>query len=462
MPIVYGGAIYGIGGGGGGSGGGISGGTANRLTIWTGASSVTSHPGLGADAATGALTIGAQSDVVPVTLRAYSSGTSHIAQWQTAVNEALGYISHTGGLGAPSLASLAGSDLAVSATAPAATTGASQAGKSVTITASPAVASTDTAGAAAGGSVTITAGAAARYTSGNANGGDINLTAGAGIGTGTSGRVITAASGVQIGSLYKNYYGGSPAWGLFWEYSGVLQFGLKQGAPRLGANTALAWESGSDVTLVGSDDLYLYRDAARTLAQRNGTNAQTYRIYGTYTDASNYVRASLAATSTAVTLAAETAGTGADDIDVNVTAAGAGDTRLKIGTADRAVIAGGTVTLTESSATPILDVAVASNTVAGGTVWYTIRADDATNFQALRGQVQWSAVNKGGTLTAAIVLVGSEILAASAGTLTNTATITTGTNLITINLNAVSSLTQTTLYAYVSAQADGTGTVTTK
>ncbi len=174
------------------------------------------------------------------------------------------------------------------------------------------------------------------------------------------------------------------------------------------------------------------------------------------------IRASLAATSTAVTLAAETAGTGADDIDVNVTAAGAGDTRLKTGTADRAVIAGGTVTLTESSATPVLDVAVASGTVAGGTVWYTIRANDATDFQALRGQVQWSAVNKGGTLTAAIVLVGSEILAASAGTLTNTATITTGTNLITINLNAVSSLTQTTLYAYVSAQVDGTGTVTTK
>ena len=34
-------------------------------------------------------------------------------------------------------------------------------------------------------------------------------------------------------------------------------------------------------------DTYLYRDAANTLAQRNGTNAQTTRIYGTYTDSSN-------------------------------------------------------------------------------------------------------------------------------------------------------------------------------
>jgi hypothetical protein len=57
---------------------------------------------------------------------------------------------------------------------------------------------------------------------------------------------------------------------------------------------------------------------------RNGTNAQTFRCYGTYTDASNYVRAALSSTSTAVTLAAETAGTGADDIPLNLTAAGTG------------------------------------------------------------------------------------------------------------------------------------------
>jgi hypothetical protein len=40
----------------------------------------------------------------------------------------------------------------------------------------------------------------------------------------------------------------------------------------------------------GSRDLELHRDAAGTLAQRNGTNAQTFRLYGTYTDASNYRR----------------------------------------------------------------------------------------------------------------------------------------------------------------------------
>lgn len=106
---------------------------------------------------------------------------------------AFSYNKTTNVLTISSVASLAGDALALSATAPAATTGASQAGENVTVTAAPAVASTDTAGAAAGGNVTITAGAAARLTSGNANGGDIVLATGAGIGTGTAGTVLGPA-----------------------------------------------------------------------------------------------------------------------------------------------------------------------------------------------------------------------------------------------------------------------------
>jgi hypothetical protein len=42
---------------------------------------------------------------------------------------------------------------------------------------------------------------------------------------------------------------------------------------------------------VGSNlDTLLVRDAAGALAQRNGLNFQTFRIYGTFTDASNYER----------------------------------------------------------------------------------------------------------------------------------------------------------------------------
>jgi hypothetical protein len=57
-------------------------------------------------------------------------------------------------------------------------------------------------------------------------------------------------------------------------------------------------------------DLLLFRDAANILAQRNSTSAQTSRIYGTYTDASNYERLSLSSNSTAAYIIAEEAGTG--------------------------------------------------------------------------------------------------------------------------------------------------------
>jgi hypothetical protein len=40
----------------------------------------------------------------------------------------------------------------------------------------------------------------------------------------------------------------------------------------------------------GAGDLRLFRDAANTLAQRNGTNAQEFRIYNTFTSSTNYQR----------------------------------------------------------------------------------------------------------------------------------------------------------------------------
>lgn len=61
-----------------------------------------------------------------------------------------------------------------------------------------------------------------------------------------------------------------------------------------------------------SADLYLHREAAGTLAQRNSTNAQTTRIYGTYTDASNYRRLAISSTTGGTfSIAPEGAGTGA-------------------------------------------------------------------------------------------------------------------------------------------------------
>jgi hypothetical protein len=66
------------------------------------------------------------------------------------------------------------------------------------------------------------------------------------------------------------------------------------------------WNSAS----IDSPDVFLLRDAANTLAQRNGTNAQTFRVYETYTDGSNFTRGSIAATSSGLDIATQSAGTG--------------------------------------------------------------------------------------------------------------------------------------------------------
>lgn len=58
-------------------------------------------------------------------------------------------------------------------------------------------------------------------------------------------------------------------------------------------------------------DVRLYRDAANTLALRNGTNAQSYRIYLSYTDASNYSRFAVNTSANYYRVTSEAAGTGA-------------------------------------------------------------------------------------------------------------------------------------------------------
>lgn len=87
---------------------------------------------------------------------------------------------------------------------------------------------------------------------------------------------------------------------------------------------------GSDGTTINNPtttlDTYIERDAAGTLAQRNGTNAQTIRVYDTYTDSSNYGRLALNTSLTGdwVQVAAETAGTAGDNYGIALSPAGTG------------------------------------------------------------------------------------------------------------------------------------------
>ncbi len=100
------------------------------------------------------------------------------------------------------------------------------------------------------------------------------------------------------------------AWSIY-NSSDVGLFDVQAAGVTIRNVGAFSFSSGSDVTAAGGD-LSLFRDAADTLAQRRGTNAQTSRLYGTYTDASNYRRVALAMTTAGVaSLKPEGAGTGA-------------------------------------------------------------------------------------------------------------------------------------------------------
>ncbi len=71
----------------------------------------------------------------------------------------------------------------------------------------------------------------------------------------------------------------------------------------------LGW-SDSNGNAATTTDLVIRRDAANTLAQRNSTNAQTFRVYNTYTDASNYERGKIEWSSNVLRIGTEKAGTG--------------------------------------------------------------------------------------------------------------------------------------------------------
>ena len=81
-----------------------------------------------------------------------------------------------------------------------------------------------------------------------------------------------------------------------------------------------------------TQDVRLYRDAAGSLALRNGTNQQSFSVYNTYTDSSNYERLKLTGVAgTSVNITAETLGTGGDNLDIVLTPAGTGLVKFQAG-----------------------------------------------------------------------------------------------------------------------------------
>lgn len=96
-------------------------------------------------------------------------------------------------------------------------------------------------------------------------------------------------------------------------------------------------------------DTKIYRDAAGVLVLKNEDSPQTFKIYETYTDASNYERYALIASGNQLEIKAETAGTGADDLDILLTPAGTGNVKFGAYTAGAATDSTGYITIKDAA-----------------------------------------------------------------------------------------------------------------
>jgi hypothetical protein len=134
-------------------------------------------------------------------------------------------------------------------------------------------------------------------------------------------------------------------------------------------------------------------DAANVLSDVNSTTAQTVRIYRTFTDSSNYERLALQSGSGYVELAAQTAGTGTDNLNVRLTPSGvghisatndaAGSSGQPVFESTSSISSGGYVELTNL---------VASGLTAGGIASFNIGKANSPGNWATCG-FQWNADN---------------------------------------------------------------------
>ena len=164
----------------------------------------------------------------------------------------------------------------------------------------------------------------------------------------------------------------TPTTGLFFSAGNIVY--TSSGTARvafLGAaisfrdTSTLSWTSSTDT--LGTQDLFLGRDAANTLALRNGTAAQTYNVYATYTSASDYVRTAFIAGTATTSIAIQGAGAtgGSANRDLALTTLGTGI--LVIGNAtNSAAAAVGTLTNSPVTGNPTWWLAVS----VGGNVRY--------------------------------------------------------------------------------------------
>jgi len=87
------------------------------------------------------------------------------------------------------------------------------------------------------------------------------------------------------GGSYSGLFQTSNDFSLQVTANGVEAASIGNGPIRVPSTSGFGWVSGA--ATIGATDLALFRDAANTLALRNVANAQTFNVYGSFTDVSN-------------------------------------------------------------------------------------------------------------------------------------------------------------------------------
>lgn len=91
---------------------------------------------------------------------------------------------------------------------------------------------------------------------------------------------------------------------IVFSHAGGETIGSYSGGVIIRSSLAFGWSSSGSVA-GGTFDLTLFRDEANVLAQRNGVNAQEFRLYNTFTSSTNFERLTLCWASSALIIRTE-------------------------------------------------------------------------------------------------------------------------------------------------------------
>lgn len=212
-------------------------------------------------------------------------------------------------------------------------------------------------------------------------------------------------------------------------------------------------------------------DAQLSVIDLNTTTTSSKMVFGDYTGTGGSLRAEHWSSSASGTGVWGYSATGASQIsshaDSGVFALGTNGADPLIVVANgetRHYIEDSPKTLTETTATSFVQIALASGEMTGGRITYTVEASDGTDHQALSGELSFAAVNKAGTETCATPAdIGTALLAQStASTLTCTWTCSTSpTNAVDVQANCTSGLTQSILRINYQVTLNGAAGVVT-